>query len=242
MINGGYRLTMSGAKSRAAKQAAITIPISGMSCAACAARVEKGLHSLPGVSSANVNLVTGKGVVDYDPEQVEPRQIIERVVELGYIVLAEKQELLISGMSCAACAARVEDRLKSLPGVQEAAVNLATNKATIKYIPDLITVSEMKKAIQELGFEARLAGALSLGEAARARQKEINWQLARFAVAVLCTLSLAVMMISSQAGFRLAINPWVQLALATPVQFFAGWPFYRGAYRALKAGSANRCV
>jgi len=239
VINGGYRLTMSGAKSRAAKQAAITIPISGMSCAACAARVEKGLHSLPGVSSANVNLVTGKGVVDYDPEQVEPRQIIERVVELGYIVLAEKQELLISGMSCAACAARVEDRLKSLPGVQEAAVNLATNKATIKYIPDLITVSEMKKAIQELGFEARLAGALSLGEAARARQKEINWQLARFAVAVLCTLSLAVMMISSQAGFRLAINPWVQLALATPVQFFAGWPFYRGAYRALKAGSAN---
>ncbi len=152
------------------------------------------------------------------------------------------QELLISGMSCAACSARVENRLNALPGVQEAAVNLATGKASIRYIPGMITVSEMEKAVRELGYDVRLARDLSFDEAARDRRKEKNRQLARFIIAVLFTLPLAVMMIFSHAGLRFMINPWVQLALATPVQFFSGWPFYRGAYRSLKAGSANMDV
>ena len=125
---------MSEAENQSGKQAAITIPISGMSCAACAARVEKGLHSLPGVSSADVNLVMEKGVINYDPDKIGPRQMIERIMDLGFRVSEEQQELLISGMSCAACSARVENRLNALPGVQEAAVNLATGKASIRYI------------------------------------------------------------------------------------------------------------
>ena len=145
-------------------------------------------------------------------------------------------------MSCAACSARVENRLNALPGVQEAAVNLATGKASIRYIPGMITVSEMEKAVRELGYDVRLARDLSFDEAARGRRKEKNRQLARFIIAVLFTLPLAVMMISSHAGLRFELNPWVQLALATPVQLFAGWPFYRGAYRSLKAGSANMDV
>jgi copper ion binding protein len=139
-------LTVPETESQTGKRAAITIPISGMNCAACSARVEKGLHTLPGVLSANVNLVMGKGTINYDPEQIEPRQMIERVKELGYKVLEEQQELLISGMSCAACSARVEKRLNSLPGVQKAAVNLTTNKASISFIPGIITVSEIEKA------------------------------------------------------------------------------------------------
>ncbi|MDD2359798.1 MAG: heavy metal translocating P-type ATPase [Syntrophaceticus schinkii] len=229
-------------ESQTGKRAAITIPISGMNCAACSARVEKGLHTLPGVLSANVNLVMGKGTINYDPEQIEPRQMIERVKELGYKVLEEQQELLISGMSCAACSARVEKRLNSLPGVQKAAVNLTTNKASISFIPGIITVSEIEKAVKDLGYGVQKARDLSLSEAAQARQKEKNWQLTRFIIAVLFTLPLAVMMISSHVGRHLMINPWVQLALATPVQFFAGWPFYRGAYHSLKTGSANMDV
>ncbi|HHY30322.1 MAG TPA: copper-translocating P-type ATPase [Syntrophaceticus sp.] len=213
-----------------------------MNCAACSARVEKGLHTLPGVLSANVNLVMGKGTINYDPEQIEPRQMIERVKELGYKVLEEQQELLISGMSCAACSARIEKRLNSLPGVQKAAVNLTTNKASISFIPGIITVSEIEKAVKDLGYGVQKARDLSLSEAAQARQKEKNWQLTRFIIAVLFTLPLAVMMISSHVGRHLMINPWVQLALATPVQFFAGWPFYRGAYHSLKTGSANMDV
>jgi Cu+-exporting ATPase len=235
-------LTVPETESQTGKRAAITIPISGMNCAACSARVEKGLHTLPGVLSANVNLVMGKGTINYDPEQIEPRQMIERVKELGYKVLEEQQELLISGMSCAACSARVEKRLNSLPGVQKAAVNLTTNKASISFIPGIITVSEIEKAVKNLGYGVQKARDLSLSEAAQARQKEKNWQLTRFIIAVLFTLPLAVMMISSHVGRHLMINPWVQLALATPVQFFAGWPFYRGAYHSLKTGSANMDV
>ena len=138
-------------------QAAVTIPISGMSCAACSARVEKGLNSLPGVISVNVNLVMGKGTINYDPEQIKPQQMIERVEELGYKVSEDQQELLISGMSCAACSARVEKRLNSLPGVQDAAVNLTTNKASIRFIPGIITVSEIEKAVKDLGYDVHQA-------------------------------------------------------------------------------------
>ena len=105
----------------------------------------------------------------------------------------------------------------------------------------MITVSEMEKAMRELGYDVRLPSDLS-DEAARDRRKEKTRQLASLIIEVLFTLPLAVMMIFSHAGLRFELNPWVQLALATPVQFFSGWPFYRGAYRSLKAGSANMDV
>ena len=233
---------MSETEVKAEKGAAITIPITGMSCAACAARAEKGLQSLPGVSSANVNLVMGKGTIRYDPEQVEPRQIVERVAELGFGVSVEQQEFLVSGMSCAACSARVESRLNALPGVQQASVNLAASKAVVRYIPGLITVSEIESTVRELGYDVRLARALTLDERAKERRQEKNRQLARFIVAAVFSLPLFLMMIFSHTGFHLELNPWLQLALATPVQLYAGWPFYRGAYSSLKTGSANMDV
>ena len=233
---------MAAGKLTDGKELSVTIPITGMNCAACSARVERELGSLSGVSSAGVNLMMGRGTVDYDPEKVELRQIIERIEELGFGVSAERQEFLVSGMSCAACSARVEERLKSLPGVKEAAVNLATNKAAVSYISGMITVAEIEKAVRDLGYHVHPARSLSFDEAARAEKKEKNWQLARFVVAVLLTLPLAVLMVAAHTGLRFELNPWVQLALATPVQFFAGWSFYRGAYLSLKGGSANMDV
>ncbi len=240
------KLSVSGQEAeqmqQTAGQATLTIPISGMSCAACSTRVEKGLNALPGVSSANVNLVMEKGTISYDPEQISPRQMIERISELGYQVPGKKEELLISGMSCAACSARIEQRLNSLPGVLEAAVNLTTNKANVRYVPGMVTVLEMKKVVKDLGYDVEKAADLSLSETAQARRKEKNRQLVRFLVAVVFTLPLAVMMIFSHTGRHFMINPWIQLALATPVQFFAGWPFYRGSYYSLKSGGANMDV
>lgn len=233
---------MSAIASKNGSQEHLTIPVSGMKCAACAARVEQGLSALPGVSSASVNLMTGKGVIDYDPGEIEPGQIIERVTALGFDVTGEQLELQISGMSCAACSARVEKRLQALPGVEEAVVNLATGKARVTYLPGMIALSEIEQAVRDLGYDLRLARDLSFDQAVRARQQEKNWQLARFIMAVLFTLPLAVMMFSSHLGLSFELNPWVQLALATPVQFFAGWPFYRGAYHSLKSGGANMDV
>ncbi len=220
----------------------VTIPITGMSCAACSGRIEKGLNALPGVVSANINLVMGKGTIDYEPEQIEISEMVELIRDLGFNVAEENEEFLISGMSCAACSARVEKRLNSLPGVQNAVVNLTTNKANISFIPGVISVSAIEVAIKDLGFDVQASKDLSINEASRARQREKNWQLARFLIAVVFSLPLAVVMISSHVGSHFTLNPWLQLALATPVQFFAGWPFYRGAYHSLKTGSANMDV
>ncbi len=223
-------------------QTTITIPITGMNCAACSARVEKGLLSLPGVSSANVNPLAGKGTINYDPGKIEPRKMVERVAELGFGVPAAQQELLISGMSCTACSARVEGRLNSLPGVQETAVNLATGRTRVAYIPGMTSAAEMERAVKELGFTVHLPQDLASGEVTGARKRERNQQLFRFILAVILTLPLAAMMISSHLGLSFKIDPWVQLALATPVQFLAGWTFYSGAYRSLKTGGANMDV
>lgn len=95
-----------------------TLQISGMTCAACAARIEKGLKRLDGVQDANVNLALEKSKIVYDPGQIEVGQLAEKVESLGYQVPAEKAEFAISGMTCAACANRVEKRLNKLPGVK----------------------------------------------------------------------------------------------------------------------------
>ena len=228
-------------REKQSNQEVITIPISGMNCAACSARVEKGLHSLPGVSAANVNLVMGKGMINYNPEEVGPRQIVERIIELGFGVTAERQEFSITGMSCAACSARVENRLNGLPGIKGVAVNLATGKASVQYIPGLIGPREIVEAVNKLGFKARPARDLTFEETVEARRKEINWQLARFIVALLLTFPLFVMMIAHHIGLHFELNPYWQLILATPVQFLPVG-LYRGAYRSLKAGSANMDV
>jgi Cu+-exporting ATPase len=223
--------------------AMVSIPVSGMSCAACSARVEKGLSGMPGILSADVNLAVEKATVTYDPQQATPESIIGRIKSLGYGVAAESADLLISGMSCAACSARVEKKLNSLPGVQEAVVNLVAGKASIKYIPGLVSIAELRKEVQTLGFGASSASDTSTDETEKTRQKEIRLQIARFVLAAVLSLPLFWMMLTGLMGqHKFMLSPWVQLALATPVQFVAGWQFYRGAYHSLKTGGANMDV
>jgi copper ion binding protein len=112
----------------------VQIKVKGMSCAACAARIEKGLNRVPGVGQAQVNLAMEQASVDYDPEKVKVTDLVEQIEKLGYSVDAEKVELKIGGMTCAACAARVEKGLSKLPGVESASVNLATETATVEYL------------------------------------------------------------------------------------------------------------
>jgi Cu+-exporting ATPase len=212
----------------------LTLPIAGMACAACSARVEKGLNRTPGVLSAAVNLALQKGTVIYDPRQTAPGDIIASIRNMGFDVPVETVALLISGMSCAACSARVEKRLNALPGVEEAAVNLTTGKAYVKLIPGMITVSEVRKAVEALGYQARRAADASIDEEGAQRQKEIRLQIARFVLAAVLTLPLAWMMLSQFVGYRFMLSPWAQLVLVTPVQFVAGWPFYRGAFHSLR--------
>lgn len=220
----------------------VTIPVAGMACASCAARVEKGLGKVPGVFEAAVNLASEKATVSYDPGILKPAQLIEEIQDLGYEVPEQKTEFLVSGMTCASCAARVEKTLNSLPGVSEAAVNLANSKATVRFVPALVTGTEMRKAVEGLGYTARLAVKVERGEEEKRRKREIRWQVGKLILATILTLPLFAMMVSHALGGGFTLDPWLQLALATPVQFIAGWQFYRGAYHSLRSGGANMDV
>ncbi|MBF7082934.1 copper-translocating P-type ATPase [Desulfallas sp. Bu1-1] len=231
------------AKAVELNRATLTVPISGMSCAACSARVERELNKIPGVLDAAVNLALEKGTVSYDPGQLAPAEIIAKIRNIGYEVPEENLELLISGMSCAACSSRVEKKLNSMAGVQSASVNLATGKASVRFIPGMVTVTELRKAVEALGYGARPAAGVSRDEEGQARQREIRLQAARFVLAAALSLPLLWMMLAEVTGWhQFMLSPWLQLVLATPVQFIAGWQFYRGSYHALKTGGANMDV
>ncbi|OBZ56810.1 ATPase P, partial [Bacillus cereus] len=138
------------------EQKEANLQISGMTCAACANRIEKGLKKVEGVHDANVNFALEKTKIMYDPQKTNPQQFKEKVESLGYGIVSDKAEFTVSGMTCAACANRVEKRLNKLEGVNEATVNFALESATVNFNPDEINVNEMKSAITKLGYKLEL--------------------------------------------------------------------------------------
>ncbi len=221
----------------------ITIFIKGMTCAACSARIERALRKMPGVSEASVNLASEKASITYDVQQINVAEFISKIRELGFNVPVERIELAVSGMTCAACSARVEKKLNALVGVQEATVNLATGRATVQYIPGLTEPTEVRQAVENLGYGANWVQEDNQDREAQARQKEIRLQVIRFTGAAILSLPLGWMMVAMMFGWhQFMLNPWIQLLLATPVQFLAGWQFYRGAYHSLRSGGANMDV
>jgi len=226
----------------------VILRISGMSCAACAARIEKGINKLTGVKGASVNLAAEKASVTYDPAAIGVGAIVQKITGSGYGVVADKAEFKVTGMSCAACAARVEKGLMDLPGVYNATVNLASEKAVVEYNAGELTIKQIQEKVKKLGYEAHnLANADDADREQRVRQAEIRAQRRRLVLSASLSLPLLAGMILHTLGImddvtHLLMNPVLQLALATPVQFIAGWPFYRGAFLALRNGSANMDV
>jgi Cu+-exporting ATPase len=226
--------------------AQIDLPVSGMTCAACAARIEKVLNRLPGVS-ASVNLAAERARIRFERGVSSPEDVVAAIRRAGFDVPRAEAEFAISGMTCAACARRLEKVLNRLPAV-EATVNFATERARLRYQPGLISSDAMKEAIRRAGFDAEESG-VGTREQERLRQAE-GWRrdLKRFWVAALLTLPLAVqmpLMLSPGWGGEAHHDPvprWLQLMLATPVQFWIGARFYRGAWSSLRGGGANMDV
>ena len=222
------------------------LQISGMTCAACATRIEKGLNKLAGVESATVNLALEKSAIKYDPEQIKIEDIEKKIKDLGYDVVTEKAEFDITGMTCAACSARIEKGLNKLDGVVKANVNLALEKATVEFNGSMLTTNDIIKKLENLGYGAKVKA--DTNEAADHRQKEIERQTRKFIFSAILSFPLLWAMVShfSFTSFiwvpDIFMNPWFQLLLATPVQFFIGKQFYIGAYKALKNKSANMDV
>ncbi|MBK7472322.1 MAG: copper-translocating P-type ATPase [Betaproteobacteria bacterium] len=213
-----------------------------MTCAACAARIEKNLNKLPGVA-ANVNFATESAQVTIASGESSPAAVIAAIDRTGYSVPARVAEFQIDGMTCA-CAARIEKVLNKLEGV-EAAVNFATETARVRYVPGLATPEQLVAAIRKAGYGAseRVEANAAADKARRAAAYRAELRLLWLAIALSLPLLLEmVAMFGPGDGHGEWLPRWLQMALATPVQFWAGRRFYVGGYKALRGGGANMDV
>ncbi|WP_025094103.1 heavy metal translocating P-type ATPase [Bacillus safensis] len=227
----------------------IDFQITGMTCAACAGRIEKGLNRLEGVEDASVNLALETSHIIYETEQLTPDDLKRKVQSLGYDVVMEQAEFDIEGMTCAACANRIEKKINRMDGVDHGSVNFALETLQVTYHPGQTSANDIKDAVQSIGYSLIEPDADQAEEGKKDhRQAAIEKQTARFLFSMILSLPLLWAMVShfSFTSFiwlpEAFMNPWVQLALAAPVQFIVGWPFYVGAYKALRNKSANMDV
>ncbi|GAB6992350.1 heavy metal translocating P-type ATPase [Paenibacillus pini] len=223
-----------------------SLQITGMTCAACANRIEKGLNKLEGVTEANVNFALERASVTYDPTITNTVKMEESIQKLGYGTSKEEVDLQLVGMTCAACALKIEKTLNKLPGVSNATVNFAVESAHVAYNPMEVSVTDMLKRIDKLGYKA--VPKQEQSDPAEHREKEIKRQKRKLIVSAILSFPLLWAMVSHFSFTswiwlpELFMNPWFQLILATPVQFYIGRQFYIGAYKALRNGSANMDV
>lgn len=227
----------------------ILLPITGMSCANCAANIDKMLGKLKGVESFNVNFAAEQAVVSFHPDTLSVSEITEKIHDSGYKVPVKKQEMPVTGMTCGNCASNVEKALKKVPGVTIASVNFASERLSVEFIPSIVTLEDIVSKIQKIGYDVVLPTGDMEGEDAEeiARNAEIKDQTTKFLVGVVFALPLFAL--SMSRDFNLIgswshaswVN-WIFLLLATPVQFYTGWDYYVGAIKSLRNKSTNMDV
>ena len=224
--------------------------ILGMSCAACAARIEKGLNKLDGVKQANVNFAVEKATVEFDDTTLQNDEIVDLIKKLGYEAIREednkknKIDLKITGMSCAACSAKIEKKLNKVEGVARAAVNLTTERANIEYDSSKVKAADLIKTVEALGYKVENVEDISNDKEKEQREKEIKKLRMELITSVILSSPLIMAMLLTLVHINIAFlhNEYFQLIIATPVQFVIGFRFYKNAYHALKAKSANMDV
>ncbi len=224
----------------------ITLPIIGMTCANCSATIERNLRKMPGVAEASVNYATEKATVAFDPSQTTESAMTSLIGDLGYGVAAGKIEIPISGMTCANCSATIERNLKKMPGVVNATVNLATERASVEFIPTIVNYGDLKAKIVDLGYGVieSTTGGRPADVEAEARDREIAQQRRMLLVGIAFTIPVFLIGMANMLGLLMhaAWSNWLMFLLATPVQFYVGAQYYIGGYKALKNGSANMDV
>ncbi|MDG0819407.1 heavy metal translocating P-type ATPase [Staphylococcus equorum] len=219
-----------------------TLGITGMTCAACANRIEKNLNKINDVD-ATVNVTTEKATVAYNPESTTIDDLTHSIEKTGYGVLTEKAELDVIGMTCAACSNKIEKVLNRDAGVEHANVNLTTENATIAYNPEMTSIDDLIKKIQKIGYDAKPKQAAT--EKSSQKEQELKHKRTKLIISAILAAPLLLTMFVHLFGMQIPhifMNPWFQFALATPVQFIIGWQFYVGAYKNLRNGSANMDV
>ena len=221
----------------------LSLKIQGMSCASCVARVERALKKVSGVSEASVNLATEEAHVTVDPTQVSVSKLITAIDDAGYATETAKATFAISGMSCASCVGRVERAIQRLPGVVEGIVNLATEKASVVYLPKMLQPARVVDAITAAGYTA----SEDISQTAPSGAGEVDAEQLRLRGSLLFAAVFTLPLVFvAMAKYLPVVGPamlgllsehdwmWIELLLATPVQFYAGRRFYRGGWAELR--------
>ena len=228
----------------------LTLPITGMTCANCVATVERNLKKLEGVNTAIVNLSSERATVDFDSAKLGLTDVIARVQRAGYGVATGEAELVIKRLSDDNDARRLEKALLKLEGVLDAQVTFANEKARVNYVPTVVSQAEIRAAVSRSGFEAVELGGDAEDAEAKARQAEIEHQSMLLFIGALFTIPLFLYSMAIDLGFIQSAADhgssntarYIMWFLATPVQFYVGWQYYVGAYKALRNKSANMDV
>jgi Cu+-exporting ATPase len=224
-----------------------SLPITGMDCANCATAVERNIKKLPGINLANVNLTTERAAVEYDSGVTKITEIVTKIEKAGYGIAVGEADLLVKNISDDRDGNRLEQALNELEGVISVKTNWVTGKTRVQYIPTILSQVDIRKQIKKVGFEALILGDQFEDTEGLARAKEIKEQKNLLFIGLLFTLPLFTLSMSRDFGLlgswahQSWVN-WLMLVLATPVQFYVGKQYYRGAIQSLRNGAANMDV
>jgi heavy metal translocating P-type ATPase len=229
----------------------LDIGIRGMSCASCVGRVEKAIRAVPGVADVAVNLATERARISIIDGMPDLREVLLAIREAGYEPTDETVELRITGMNCASCVGRIENALTRLPGTIEASVNLATEKATVRYLPGLADPALLMEAVRTAGYEAERAGESQTSADREGVMREVELRGLKRSVLLAAVLTAPIFILDMGAHFLPPFHRWLHstfelqnlfyfyFILATMVQFGPGLRFYRKGWPALWRGGPD---
>lgn len=220
----------------------ITLRISGMSCASCVAKIEKGLEAVDGVAAAKVNLATERATITYTPNDIAPTDLISAIRDLGYESGRENVTIGITGMSCASCVNKVEKTLSNTEGVLSASVNFAAEQATIEYLPEIVSLIDIEGTIKDLGYETSDTAEYDdpVEREKKGREQTLRTLKVKFSTGLSLLLPIIVLVHWDNLGLEKILtltkqtNFLLQLILQIPIQFWVGSQFFKGAWKALK--------
>jgi Cu+-exporting ATPase len=226
----------------------VILPVTGMTCANCAAAIERSLKKEASVKSAVVNLSSERVAVQFDSKAANLTTLIGRVEKAGYGVAEAEAVFWIKSLQDASDANQVENKLMQLEGVRRVLVNLSTEQARVFFVPTIINQGEIAQQARKAGFDVVETGSGSKDAEAQAREFETKQQLHLLRIGVAFSLPLFFLSMSGDFGLlpmqitHQAWYRWLLMALALPVQFYVGWQYYVGAYKSIRNGSANMDV
>jgi Cu+-exporting ATPase len=229
----------------------IDLPVAGVTCSACATRLEKALNAVPGITGATVDFATQRASVNFDRGALGASDISAAIGRAGFEVPTQAYSFPVEGMTCSACAGRIEKALAAVDGVASATVNLALERADVRVWSGTVSLQALADAVGRAGYTARIQPSgdsrAAADEAGRERdatnlRRELYTLLAAAAFAMPLLAQMVIMSLAPWTGFHWHLPAWIELLLATPVQFGIGARFYRSAWKALRSGSANMDV